>query len=143
MPIGSIIAYAGKETPENYLFCDGQTFNQSEYPDLYKVLGTNTTPKLNDNRFLEGADSYGTAKDAGLPNIKGTYGANGMTDGEMSSSGALYQASMTKMTSQSWSKSNQSTQIGLDASKYSSVYKDSISTVQPKSLTVRYIIRAK
>ena len=72
IPVGAIIPYAGKDTPDNFLFCDGQTFSQTTYPVLYSVLGTNVVPKLNDNRFLEGSDSYGTAKDAGLPNITGS-----------------------------------------------------------------------
>ena len=167
MPIGSIIAYAGKETPENYLFCDGQTFNQSEYPDLYKVLGTNTTPKLNDNRFLEGADSYGTAKDAGLPNITAwwTTGGNNYNADEHNSNrvgNAVFGTTTQVKYSESGGDGGYDPVVYFNASKgdvgaitdinqsnYKNLATNSNSaygksdTVQPKSLTVRYIIRAK
>ena len=41
--IGEIIPSIGA-TGEDYLICDGSTFNASTYPDLYNLLGTNVLP---------------------------------------------------------------------------------------------------
>ena len=38
VPIGTIIDFAGTTPPEGYLFCYGQTFSASEYPELYNVI---------------------------------------------------------------------------------------------------------
>lgn len=41
--IGEIIPSIGA-TGEDYLVCDGSTFNAATYPDLYNLLGTNVLP---------------------------------------------------------------------------------------------------
>lgn len=41
--IGEIIPSIGA-TGEDYLICDGSTFNAATYPDLYNLLGTNVLP---------------------------------------------------------------------------------------------------
>ncbi len=47
MPVGAVIGFPRAITrPEGYLKADGSTFNQSTYPDLYRVLGGNKLPKL-------------------------------------------------------------------------------------------------
>ena len=47
MPVGAVIGFPRAVTrPEGYLKADGSTFNQSTYPDLYRVLGGNKLPKL-------------------------------------------------------------------------------------------------
>ncbi len=47
MPVGAVIGFPRAVThPEGYLKADGGTFNQSTYPDLYRVLGGNKLPKL-------------------------------------------------------------------------------------------------
>lgn len=38
VPIGTIIDFAGETPPNGYLFCNGQTFLASEYPELYNVI---------------------------------------------------------------------------------------------------------
>lgn len=37
--IGEIRIFAGSTIPEGYLLCDGGEYSQSEYPELYKVIG--------------------------------------------------------------------------------------------------------
>lgn len=47
LPIGAVIGFPRAVTnPEGYLKADGSTFNQSTYPDLYRVLGGNKLPNL-------------------------------------------------------------------------------------------------
>ncbi|MBD5217630.1 MAG: tail fiber protein [Bacteroidales bacterium] len=38
-PLGIIQMWAGENVPEGYLLCNGQEYKQSDYPELYKVLG--------------------------------------------------------------------------------------------------------
>ena len=47
VPVGAVVGFPRAVTsPEGYLKADGSTFNQSTYPDLYRVLGGNKLPKL-------------------------------------------------------------------------------------------------
>jgi len=45
VPVGSIIAYAGAtdgdRMPKNYLVCDGTSYQETEFPELFRVIGTN------------------------------------------------------------------------------------------------------
>lgn len=54
VPVGTIIMYGGVSVPEGWLMCNGSTFSQSDYSELYTVLGTNKIPDLRD-RFIVGA----------------------------------------------------------------------------------------
>jgi len=61
VPVGTIISYGGKADsfPPGWLPCDGSTFDQDQYPDLYVALGnTNTVPDLG-GYFLRGLDPSG------------------------------------------------------------------------------------
>lgn len=40
MPSGSIGAYAGSSAPSGWLLCDGTSYAQSSYPNLYSAIGT-------------------------------------------------------------------------------------------------------
>jgi microcystin-dependent protein len=41
LPVGSIVAVAGNESPGNtYLLCDGSSCKVKDYPDLFAVIGT-------------------------------------------------------------------------------------------------------
>ncbi|MGN7068985.1 tail fiber protein [Neisseria sp. P0001.S004] len=47
LPVGAVIGFPRAITSqEGYLKADGSTFNQSAYPDLYRVLGGNKLPNL-------------------------------------------------------------------------------------------------
>ena len=47
LPVGAVIGFPRTITSqEGYLKADGSTFNQSTYPDLYRVLGGNKLPNL-------------------------------------------------------------------------------------------------
>ncbi len=51
--IGTITAFYGYLAPVNWLICDGSTFEQITYPELYTLLGTNVLPDLR-NQVLKG-----------------------------------------------------------------------------------------
>ncbi|NBI43473.1 hypothetical protein GVX76_08240 [[Haemophilus] felis] len=48
IPVGSVVAFPKEITnPQGFLRCDGTTFSQNTYPDLYRVLGNkNRLPNL-------------------------------------------------------------------------------------------------
>ena len=43
-PVGTLLTTFKKIQPRNYLYCDGSTFNASQYPALYLYLGSNVLP---------------------------------------------------------------------------------------------------
>lgn len=134
VPVGTIIAWPGSFAPTEggtWLLCNGQSC--SAYPALVAVVGSNV-PNL-EGRFLEGTiSSPRIFKDAGLPNITGTFGV----DGNSWASGSFYKNGGMKGAS---GGSNNNNRCDFDASISSSVYGKS-DTVQPASYTVRYYIKA-
>ena len=144
MPAGTILPGMWATAPKGFLLCDGATYQTSQYPVLAAVLGatgeTFTVPNLV-GRFLEGANAnVGTYKDAGLPNITGSFGVaigdlvfadgafdNNGTAGASKTAGASFYEHYTSLKT-------------FDASRSSSIYGKS-STVQPASFTVNYIIK--
>ena len=139
---GQIVPIWGTPAEYDYLLlCDGSQISAELYPELVKVLGGNTLPDLV-GRFLEGADSAGEYKEAGLPNIEGRLIGWARTD--YVQAGALsYQApgSLVGLPSYNSSATLQMVDIGInfDASKSNSIYGNS-ATVQPNSMTVKYYI---
>ena len=148
LPVGTILAYQGSTVPDGFLLCNGSVFSKINYPELYELLGTNTTPNLV-NKFLMGSSTAGTSKSAGLPNLYGTA-RFGEFDGDgtllISTSGVFsrgatagsgsYQATITT------SVEKYSLYLYFDASDYNSIYGNS-TTVQPPALTTLFIICAK
>ena len=55
-PIGTIIMWPGANLPPGYLFCDGTSFSQQDYPELFSVLNQAKTPDLRDH-FIRGASN--------------------------------------------------------------------------------------
>ena len=43
-PVGTLISQYKKVPMSGYLYCDGSTFNENDYPALYMYLGTNVLP---------------------------------------------------------------------------------------------------
>ena len=39
VPVGSIVPYGRTLIPEGYLACDGTTYNQADFSDLYQTIG--------------------------------------------------------------------------------------------------------
>jgi hypothetical protein len=43
-PVGTIIPMYKKSSPSGYLYCEGSTFDETQYPLLYAYLGSNVLP---------------------------------------------------------------------------------------------------
>jgi len=77
MDAGLIMHYAGSTIPDGWLACDGSSVAQSEYPELYAVIGTTfggsganfNLPNLED-RFIVGAgNSYANGDTGGQSTV--------------------------------------------------------------------------
>lgn len=137
LPIGTILPYVGNlaDIPDRWHLCDG----------------TNGTPNLLDNRFLEGDATPGIFKEPGLPNIIYTQrhagGNNDYTQGALSITGWGGGYSNGVMP---WSATYFDAESGRKywhQQTYGTTPTDTIfgnsTTVQPKAYTVMYIIKVK
>ena len=159
-PLGTVLSFAGQTAPHGYLLCDGASYKVADYPHLYAVIGNTyggdtenfNVPNLVD-KFIQGSNTSGTEKEAGLPNITGNISKTSSSDGDnflsdttttsTSTSGALYVGSYKNVKSMSNGESayNSPASIDFDASFSNSIYGNS-DTVQPPALTMVYIIKA-
>ncbi len=160
LPVGSVTAYAGRFVPSGWLLCDGSSVSRADYAELYAAIGTTygsgdgrTTfnlPKLTDNRFIEGYSSAGQRKNPALPNIKGSgydfvvqcyTGNKGTPPFKLEFANSDYANKLTGVhwVTSTWS-GNDIKFLTFDASLANNIYGAS-DTVQPKSLTMRYIIK--
>nr|DAU92428.1 MAG TPA: tail collar domain [Caudoviricetes sp.] len=150
MPIGTIIPFGSNNIPVGYLICDGSEVLKTNYPELYGVIGNSfgtvtdsTKFKLPDlrNKFIQGANSNtGEIKEAGLPNITGTFYHD--TNARAGLSGAFVSYENTGRQNLANDTPTNSGLITFDASKSNSIYGNS-STVQPPAVCINYIIKAK
>ena len=155
---GMIIPFAGNGDPIGYLLCDGRTIKRADYPALFAAIGTlygagdgSTTFKIPNlvARFIEGAKTSGTIKEAGVPNITGfcasfPYDAenheaysDGNGIGTFGPTGAFYTGGWARSGKKD-GREGHSTHF--DASRCSAVYGKS-DTVQPAAVTMKYCIR--
>lgn len=72
VPLGMIHIWAGSadKLPENYLLCNGQAINQSDYPELYSVIGSTFNVAANSNGEKWSAPSSGMFR---LPDLQGRF----------------------------------------------------------------------
>ena len=156
VPVGTVIAWPGAKAPTTngvWLECNGQSC--ASYPALVAVLGKNTVPDYR-NRFLESAESAGTIKDAGLPNISGRLGSDSgdalnnkyvepITAADSVFTGCFHTGDWHYFCNgYSWNPNELNSAPGyidFDASLSSPIYGKS-TTVQPASVTVRRFIKA-
>lgn len=145
---GVYVPYGGNILPQGWLWCDGSALLRIDYPDLFAIIGTqfgegdgSTTfniPDFTGGRFIEGSDQNGIYKNAGLPNIKGSLGNQNVVmetltgcfdkEGNVSEGNYATGALFLQKTI-------------FDASKSNSIYSDNVDTVQPKSLSSKWIIK--
>ena len=157
IPVGTILPFAGGTIPSGFLACNGATVSRTTYSALFSAIGTtygsgdgSTTfnlPLIEDNRFLEFASTAGTKKNAGLPNITGYASFPIRSDntnvavrgwgGAFSADSNYARFFNINPIADSTEETNR---LVFNASGSSSVYGNS-TTVQPKSLTVRAIIK--
>jgi microcystin-dependent protein len=73
LPVGSVISFFGKNVPSGFLVCDGTTYQQADYPQLFSVLngigyGQTATefdlPNLVDY-FIQGSNTNANTTNAG------------------------------------------------------------------------------
>jgi microcystin-dependent protein len=149
VPLGAILPLAHNSTlPTGYLLCDGSAVSRTLFSDLFSAIGTtygagdgSTTFNLPDyntaERFAQGSTVAGTVKSAGLPNISGSI--------------RFYSTSIDGQASGAFSGNRQNdgnaALVGandiiatFNASNSNPIYGAS-NTVQPNSLTCRYIIK--
>lgn len=162
LPKGTILPFAGGTIPSGFLACNGAAVSRTTYAALFSAIGTafgegngSTTfnlPNVEDNRFLEFSTTRGSQRNAGLPDITGSMtlrqtdtGSGASGRGAIGSvSGAFSMTTDVDADDFSYlnitTKSQTADLVTLDATKSSSIYGNS-TTVQPKSLTVRAIIK--
>ena len=153
LPVGAVFAYAGSGFAiQGCLLCDGGAVSRKKYARLFAAIGTrygsgdgSTTfnlPNLMD-RFIQGSDSAGTYKEAGLPNITGTFSGI-LKNGADSSDSPDWDGAMSK--DEKYSAGNGGGDYRdyyaakFDASKSNAIYGNS-DTVQPPALTMMYYIK--
>lgn len=133
-PTGVVQAYAGNTVPSGWLLCDGSAVSRTQYSGLFNVISTtygsgdgSTTFNLPNllNKFIEGSNTAGTEKSAGLPNLKWTFptGKHATGAGWDGGSGVWYST------------------YSINANDINPIYRDEINTVQPPALTMKYIIK--
>lgn len=157
LPKGTILPFAGRTVPSGFLACNGAAVSRTTYAALFSAIGTtygsgdgSTTfnlPLAEDNRFLEFASTAGTKKNAGLPNIQGraTFrvgDAGSYVSILRSGDGAftVERDGATQIFKTDSVDADVFSVLAINASRSSSIYGAS-TTVQPKSLTVRAIIK--
>lgn len=144
---GDLLISSRKSVPGCFL-CDSSAVGRKTYTDLFDEIGTtygegdgSTTFNLPDfrGRFIQGANGdLGSIKEAGLPNILGSFNAQ-ITDGltTPSSSGALYHAGQG---SNGFFGAGTGYRIQFDASRSNPIYGKS-DTVQPPAITMNVFIK--
>jgi len=153
VPVGCVQAYAGNTLPNGWLLCDGSAVSRTDYAELYAVIGdtygagdgstTFDLPNLVD-KFIQGNAVAGTEHSAGLPNITGYLSDSyGNTGDFLDANGAFHfpegknSYRFIRTTDSNFRASNN---VYIDASRSSSIYGNS-NTVQPPSVTMRYVIK--
>lgn len=154
---GMIFAFAGNSIPSGFLLCDGSKVSRTTYKKLFDVIGTtygagdgSTTfnlPNLTD-KFIQGSNTVGAVKAAGLPNITASKTVRTASDNVFSNDweGALghdFAASDIKWynaIAYTTDSTKNNSILRFDASKSNSIYGNS-TTVQPPAVTMRYIIK--
>ena len=148
-PAGTVIAFAGLNIPDGYLLCNGAAVSRTTYAALFKAIGTiygagdgSTTFNLPNliNRFIEGSETAGTVKEAGLPNIAGKsrWWQSEKVGGSDTGALSITSAGTSGGYGGSYNKGNYA--MSIDASKSNPIYGAS-DTVQPPAITMKYCIK--
>ena len=155
-PVGQIADF--HNVPNGWLRCDGSTYNISEYPALFAVIGTKhggdgtttfAVPNLH-RKFREGTTTdseVGQSVSAGLPNITGKHANPQYQIFDAQYFGKGLSGALTLQTAsdrRGITNSNGSypgANFLFDASRSNSTYGSS-STVQPSALRIIPCIKA-
>ena len=147
VPAGCVQAYAGNTLPNGWLLCDGSAVSRTDYAELYSVIGdtygagdgtsTFNVPNLTD-KFIQGNAVAGTEHSAGLPNIEGLFSST--VPPNVQGTGAFRLVANAGIVGGDTGSSGLFS-YSFDASLSSAIYGNSNNTVQPPSVTMRYIIK--
>lgn len=148
-PIGTVQMFAGKTIPAGWLLCNGAAISRTTYSALYNVIGTTygggdgrTTfalPNLID-KFVQGAATAGTYKEAGLPNITGSHYMDEIVKYYSIEGTFYFYEPEPRLRSIAGSNNYSSGYLKFDASRSNPIYGKS-TTVQPPALTMLPIIK--
>lgn len=147
---GIYVPYGGDILPQGWLWCDGSALSRADYSGLFARIGTTfgqgdgsstfNIPDFTGGRFIEGDSLSGVYKNAGLPNIKGSLTENYITNNSVAS-GAFSISTPTRHRLDANDNPFYIATLSFNAHNSNPVYSDSVSTVQPKSLSSRWIIK--
>ena len=154
-PIGSIIPYLGGDVPYGWLLANGASVLRSQYNKLFALIGTKfgavdeahfNLPNLH-HRFIEGTTSLsevGSYVEAGLPNIPGNIShlreqGQPQPNGAFQSYGCDYGVEIVRKAGESRPYAWET--VKFLANLVSTVYSDTVTTVQPASLRMHCLIR--
>lgn len=152
IPVGTVLWSANPAVPSGYLPCNGAAVGRATYPELFAAIGTiygtgdgSTTfnlPNLT-NKFIQGSNTVGTVKSAGLPNIIGFGGS--FFGGGAPTSGALNKTPVTTDLMRTQQESTTAPSyvysfLSFNASSSNNIYGKS-DTVQPPALCLLPCIR--
>ena len=139
VPAGIMQMFAGNTIPAGWLLCDGSTISEENYPELVAVLGGTQLPNLID-RFLQGSATAGTYKEAGLPNITGSFHSRSYSNAGITNTRGAFHCESYTTNQQIVSGSGEgSSQYTFDASRSSTIYGNS-TIVQPPAYTAKIYI---
>lgn len=150
--VGEVRAFAGITKPSGWLICDGSAISRTSYAALFNVIGitygegdgttTFNLPNLID-KFIQGSNTAGTEKTAGLPDMTGALSQAVLRKAGFNKSGVF---NGTTKIGDYWDSNKGDSfqgdryQIDFKASNSNSIYGNS-TTVQPPALTMMYIIK--
>ena len=156
VPIGFTMWFLGTTVPTGYLIQNGASVLRSDYPELFKVIGTKfgaadsahfNIPDTH-HRFLEGTtvlSEVGSYVAAGLPNITGrlSYLASNDERALPYAESALYYPITDGHTQSDFTMVDETipADIGLDAGRHNAIFGAS-NTVQPSAVRALVLIRA-
>lgn len=163
VPVGTMAYWPGTAATlaaveDDWIIANGATLNKSLYPELFKSIGYTyggsgdnfLIPYMVDKKYVRCYSSAGTVTSASIPNIRGRYGdwVSNIVAGSLS--GAIYWPG-TGQQNEHCKHENGFISAGggvqqvfaFDASRCSSVYKSSATTVTPYSMDMIPIIKVK
>jgi microcystin-dependent protein len=147
VPVGSVTAYAGTTLPDGWLLCDGGSFRQQDYPELYVVLGNRTTlpdlrrqfirgGNLHDDHYSHHDDTTRMPHNGFRATAGGGHSHSIRTVGDETSNGWVASGAG------GWSTTVQSPEAVLPASDHVHAITGGDSETAPKHVVMAYIIKA-
>ena len=68
--LGTVLLWAGNKVPDNYALCNGQELSQTDYPELYQVIGSTFNSAVGNNGEKYKSTQSGCFR---LPDLQGRF----------------------------------------------------------------------